>query len=547
MVELYFLTSNPVKLNHARHAARPFDVAIKKQDYYGAAYFEPRIEERNELIQASLKDAIRRMARVPLNPLETNERELFEKNRFDELYYDSFFFIEDTSVTVHALSSQDKEVPGTDIKYWMKETRFEQLNAELQKAGNDRRVTIRSDVCLHVPEIERLKLGLEDPFILFTGESIGRITDREYEFHTNPVFPWLDNVSFNKWFVPDGYECPISMLPIEKADVVDFRYKSIQSMLRWLHANGLIQKQLASTVSSKRQAFFPFVKNHLLLVSGYPCSGKTTIGTRLSLCNGFHHIEASDFMRHAYHQLHGYNPPVKLEHFATEMLKVYPETVVNGVLAEIEKSGIPNVVITGFRSPEETRLFAERYAGSSDIQAVFLKADVQTRFERSQKRDREDALATLTEFGQRDDVQRSMGLAAIEQISSFSVSNNDSLDTFYRNFTDTFCLEEFPFDPEKACVINRFERTLEGRILLFFLIDELSSGAKKSYTTTEISNGINRVFTANRFQTEKDNVSRYFNFKSHPYFRANSDNNTVRFSLSATGRSQAIFLAKQKA
>lgn len=545
MVELYFLTSNPVKLNHARHAARAFDITIKKQDYYGAAYFEPRIEERDELIQASLKDAIRRMAGVPLNPLENNERELFEKNRFDELYYDSFFFIEDTSVIIHALSSQDKEVPGTDIKYWMKETSFEKLDTELQNAGNDRRVTIRSDVCLHVPEIERLKLGLKEPFLLFTGESTGRITDREYEFQTNPVFPWLDNQSFNKWFIPDGYECPISMLAIAEADPVDFRYKSIKSMFGWLYSNGLIQKKAASSVSPNRQVFFPFVKNHLLLISGYPCSGKTTIGIHLSFNNGFHHIEASDFMRHAYHQLHGYNPPVKLEHFASEMLKAYPETVVNGVLAEIEKSGIPNVVITGFRSQEEIRLFTERYTGSSDIQTVFLTADAQTRFERSQKRDREDALATLTEFEQRDGIQKSMGLAAIEQLSSFFVNNDSSLDLFYRDFSDTFNLEEFPFDSEKARLINRFERTLEGRILLFFLIDELTSSRQKSYTTTEISNGINRVFTENKFQTEKDNVSRYFNFKSHPYFRAHPDSSAVKFSISATGRSQAVLLAKQ--
>jgi hypothetical protein len=89
------------------------------------------------------------------------------------------------------------------------------------------------------------------------------------------------------------------------------------------------------------------------------------------------------------------------------------------------------------------------------------------------------------------------------------------------------------------------ERSLEGRILLFFLINELITGKTNSYTTTEISNGINRVFTENKFQTEKDNVSRYFNFKSHPYFRAHSNRSAIKFSLSATGRSSALHLARQ--
>ncbi len=48
-------------MSHAKHIARGLDVDIRKQDYYGAAYFEPRTEKRESLLRDSLKDAIRRM------------------------------------------------------------------------------------------------------------------------------------------------------------------------------------------------------------------------------------------------------------------------------------------------------------------------------------------------------------------------------------------------------------------------------------------------------------------------------------------------------
>jgi len=544
MAKLYFLTSSPVKMNHAKHIARGLDVIIRKQDYYGAAYFEPRIEERESLLQDSLKDAIRRMAGVPQEQSEEPEQALFKKDRFNELTYDSFFFIEDSSVIIHALSQPKKEFPGTDVKYWMKETSYAELDAALKTKGNDRSVTVRSDVCLHIPEPERLKLGLNESYIRFTGESTGTISDREHEFQTNPVFPWLDNKTFNKWFVPDGFDTPISMLPIEQADRVDFRCKSIGSMFVWLQTNNLIHAKGKSAPKHAKQEFFPFVANNLFLVSGYPCSGKTTIGEHLSVNNGFHHIEASDFMRHAYHQHHGYTSAVPLEKFATELLKAYPETVVEGVLSEIKKSDRTNIVVTGFRAAEESVLFMAQYDGSCDVDTVFLSADAKARFERSQKRDREDALSTLDEFTRRDSIQEKMGLRAIADKYTSIIENNTSIESFCRKFETSFELENQPFDPEQAKRINYFQQSLEGRILLFFLIDELKSNERNEYTTTEISHGINRFFTANKFDTEKDNVSRYFNFKSHPYFRAHPIENVVKFSLSATGRSRAIHLAR---
>ena len=546
MTKLYFLTSNPVKMSHAKHIARGLDVDIRKQGYYGAAYSEPRIEERDELLTESLKDAIRRMAHIPQESAQETEQTLFGKSRLNEIYFDSFFFIEDSSVIIHALSSDGRDVPGTDVKYWMRETSFTELDQTLKERGNDRSVTVRSDVCLHIPEPVRLKLALSEPYIQFTGQTTGQIVAQEFEFQTSPVFPWLDNRTFNKWFIPDGFNVPISMLPIDQADSADFRRKSVRAMFNWLQDNGIITKKQPDSCEHKKQAFFPFVKNNLILVSGYPCAGKTTIGEHLSQHNGFHHIEASDFMRQAYHQRHGYSPDVHLEKFASEILRVYPDIVVEGVLSEINRMGSPNVVVTGFRAIEESIVFTERYKGPCDIKTVFLSASAKTRFERSQNRDREDALPSLEDFLQRDEVQREMGLGAIEDQYATLVANNADIESFCNGFDATFELRPSPIDWKQIKQIRYFEQSLEGRILLFFLINELKTNDRKKYTTTEISHGINQIFTANKFETEKDNVSRYFNFQNQPYFRVHPGAGAVKFSLSSTGRSRAVLLAKHQ-
>jgi hypothetical protein len=144
-------------------------------------------------------------------------------------------------------------------------------------------------------------------------------------------------------------------------------------------------------------------------------------------------------------------------------------------------------------------------------------ADSSIRFERSHKRGREDAPPSLEAFEERDNIQKSMGLAAIESECANLIANHGTFESFFHCFTNTFDLDANSLDKKMAKRINRYERSLEGRILLFFLIDEIVSGERCKYTTTEISKGINRILTGNRFQTEKDNVSRYFNFRSHPY------------------------------
>jgi hypothetical protein len=67
----------------------------------------------------------------------------------------SLFFVEDTSVVIDALSRSGQPFPGLHVKDWFASTTFEALDRELRGAGNDRRASVRSDIGLHVPGLDR--------------------------------------------------------------------------------------------------------------------------------------------------------------------------------------------------------------------------------------------------------------------------------------------------------------------------------------------------------------------------------------------------------
>src|SRR3989338_9817 len=156
MFKLYFLTSSSIKLLHARYLSREYDVDILPKRYYGVAYSEPRIHDRSELLEKSIEDAKKRWIKNASSPR------------------DKFFFIEDTSVIIHALS-KDRDFPGADIKYWMKDNDFNSVDEMLKENNNDRSVTVRSDIILYLPKSIQELEGAE--YKSFTSSTSGRITE----------------------------------------------------------------------------------------------------------------------------------------------------------------------------------------------------------------------------------------------------------------------------------------------------------------------------------------------------------------------------------
>lgn len=501
---------------HARHLALPFNVQIQGKKYYGVAYREPRSLDREELLQKSYEDARLRWFKT------TGSKR-------------AFFFIEDTSVIIHSLSRK-KEYPGADVKYWMRTIDFEQLDKLLRKKGNNRAVTVRSDVILHLPAEFRTKHKIHDSFVRFVGNTAGTIAEKESAIETNLLYPWLDSKSFNKWFVPTGCTTAISALPIEIADRHDIRKDSIGAMLRFLAERNIFGDHPEGNASSVAK-FLPRLFPPLLLVTGLPCAGKTLLGIHLSKQFGYYHLEASDFMKRAFYERHGLNSSLSIEAFAEKALLEAPDIVVTPVLEEIERSKAELIVVTGFRSPKEIEIFREKYRGPSEIKCWYIKANQKERYRRSGQRQRLDAAESFEVFQKRDELQNGMGLGEIGKLLRKSTFRNETTKQSYlKECTNFLGLKPRQFRWFDTEGIQQRPKSLEEAILVALASHGRES--KMGLSTTEIAHKLNAMFVGS--ETSKNNVSRYFNFKPHPFYKSSGAKGVLKFVLSATGWSRAM-------
>lgn len=521
MVDLWFLTTNTTKLAHLRHIARGSGVAISSfhERTFLASYSEPRIRDRDQLLDESYKSALSQ----------------WKKAGFSE---EAFFFLEDTSVAISALSHKE-DFPGPDVKYWMEKMNFLILDDELRRLGADRGATVRSDLILHLPPSIRTALNSEKPYIQFTGVSTGSVTAKEVVVHANPLRPWQDARSFNKWFIPKGETKPFSLLSASSADRNDFRKKAFSHLLEFLDSIGV---RGAAPDSVSRQQSLPGISSRppLLLVCGPTGAGKTTIAEHLASDFGYMHFEASDFMRRAFYERVGREASIDLPKFAGAVLAKEPWVVPEGILEYFDNFDGSPLVITGFRSPRELKSFRSLYTGEDEIVAVYIEAPRAVRYKRVMKRQRRDAPESMAAMVRRDHEQDAMGLKQVRKMSGVNVVVNKSRKRqFYSVFERRF-LEGYrgAIKAQKKTPSRSFSPLEEAIILV--LGEQLK---RKSYTTTEIA----RLVNASRrraFKTEKDNVSRYFNQRYSPFFHLEYDGKKARYSLSQTGR--ALYLRMRR-
>jgi inosine/xanthosine triphosphate pyrophosphatase family protein len=344
-LEIIFITSSRIKLAHVQYLAREYPIIIAKQKNYGIGYVEPRIYDREQLLSESYKDALERFTKNVSNPEE------------------KFFIIEDTSVKIEALSENGEEVPGLDIKYWMKEHTFEMLDEVLKAKGNNRKCTVRSDIVLHLPKKLRDKYGID--YKQFTGIVEGKIVTSEQEYSTNPSYPWLDNKTFNKWFAPED-NIPLGAMTVQKSEVYDFRKKAFDQVHLLLKEEGYIKQNTTPLI---KQHALPLYFDHLILV-GPTCAGKSTLASYLAEKYGYFHLEASDFMHQKFYELHGVNSDLKIGDFAQEALLENPCIVADLVTKHMNRLKDTPVIISGFRNPQEIQCFLEKY--KCDINIVYI-------------------------------------------------------------------------------------------------------------------------------------------------------------------------------
>jgi adenylate kinase family enzyme/inosine/xanthosine triphosphate pyrophosphatase family protein len=508
MIEIVFFTSSRIKLEHAKYLCRGYDIQIAgfREKTFRANYIEPRIYDRDELIESSYQDALERWKKaIPGG-----------ENRF--------FFIEDTSVVIDALSTV-REIPGLDVKYWMQDINFESLDAQLKAAGNNRKATVRSDLILHVPPAMRSEVDGKE-YLWFTSTSSGNVVKRESQFDTNPMYPWLDNQTFNKWFVPDGCAFPVSRLPISEANKFDFRAGAFEGMLSFLEKYRKVLRRTAPSV----QASFDF-GSPLFVICGPSCAGKTTLAEHLAKQYGYYHIEASDFMYLSYYQRHGVGSKRNVGDFAQQALLEKPEIVAEQIVENLQQGEDWPAIVTGFRSPKEVDWFSRNYSGKYSIEVVYVIADFDVRYSRSVARMRDGEADTRNEFVKRDEQQAAMGLAELEKrFVSNRIVNNDSLDDFYRYFEDDFIKRKPQRKIDGSSVASKKITKLEDLILKALAIKWES---RDYFTTTEISHLIN-LFVEGK-PKNKNNISRYFNQTFYPYYEVKLVEGKKKYRLSNTG------------
>ena len=504
MLELVFITSNIQKLAHAKYLCCDYPVKIIKQKNYGIGYIEPRIDDREELIKRSVDDATARFKKY-----NSNEEQLF--------------FIEDTSVIITGLSGE-KEYPGVDVKYWMKENSFRDVDIMLKGNGNNREVIVRSDVILVLNK--ELKRKFEKNYVVFTSLKKGTIAEREVRIKTQPLYPWLNNSTFNKWFVPAGASGPLSSLPIETANQFDFRAKAFKDMMAFLKKNGYLK----SDVLTKQLELFEPVA---FIICGPSCAGKTSLSSFLQSKYNYYHLEASDFMYLSYYERHGVNSNVPIGDFAEQALKDNPSIVVDQIISHIQGFKHIPIVVTGFRSPTEVEHFKVKYGGELNVEVIFIEADEKLRFERNIMRNRADAVKTFKKFKSKDAQQFNMGLLEIKKSNVQGILANEStIETMNNNFALKY---QNQLQGGLANYAKKLPSQVRRKNLQNVIIKTLYDNTLKSFTTTEISYLIKKNET--HLPKNKNNISRYFNQNFYPYFEIENKDGKINYRLSQTGMS----------
>lgn len=549
MIKLFFLSSNLTKIAHFEYLLREQPIILLPPPNYGKPYYEPRIEDRDKLLKESVQSANVKLAKSSNSTEQSPQSGIFISanagsdellDRYASMHQHRLFFIEDTSIAIEALSGE-KEFPGVNVKYWMRETSFAKLDDLLKSLGNNRRVTVRSDIVLYLPP--NLRDTPDEIYKVFVGKSEGSVVNEEIKFETNTIYPWLDNKTFNKWFVPKGAKKPISLLSINAALKHDFRNKAVQGLIDFLKSKDLIESR-AFEVKPIQGELFPR-RNYI--ICGATCAGKTVLASALTRLHAYRHIEASDFMRCALYARHGYNNNMKTQDFARSALEKDPGIVARQISEYLKGAPKTGLVITGFRSPDEIKILQSELSGM-DLEVLFIEANLQVRYKRNLKRRRSDAPMTFQEFERKNDVQNSMGLSEIAS-GARVILNESSLIGYIRSSLDSLTngAQLIPFQCDISHIVDFLP--LEQAILISMLIDH-----KKGIlplTTTQIAKNIQKNIPGLRQKGEKsvpvdkNNVSRFFNQRFSPHFEAHADDGKISFSLSHTGVSAALSLIRK--
>lgn len=342
-------------------------------------------------------------------------------------------FVEDTSLRIEAMSDPARDWPGMRVKDWFAETSFAELDTSLRSAG-DRRATVKSDIALKLP-------GLERP-VLFHGETVGQVATEPPDFAPNPQYPWLTPRTFNGWFIPDGADQPLGSMSLDESLAYDFRARAFEELIDRVEEYAAALNLPPSSYRRRRQlaaseeatpVLFDVAQAGgapALLVVGRTCAGKTTFAEYGSANHGLTYIEASTIVRSLHVERFDSDDRDGFA-FAMRALDrlghdIVPRTIVERYGDRLQQP----FVVSGLRDIEEIRYMTERVPR---CRVVLIDASERTRFERHVRRARPGAETTLTEFRARDRRQDAFGLLPIaDDVADIRITNEGKMEGYHR-------------------------------------------------------------------------------------------------------------------
>lgn len=398
-LEVFFYTSNLPKFLHASTVFKRSGLALRHFKSRTDPYSEDYSAGTERLLTKAIGEIIATVGRQ------------------------SVFFVEDTSLRLEALSEGADDFPGLAVKEWFSSTSFRKLDGELRRQGNNRTATIKSDIALHIP-------GLERP-LFFRGTISGIVASSPPIFKEDPQHPWLTPTTFNGWFIPDGSNRRLGEMDLEESWKFDFRTKALEILLARLEEYAAILNLPSQSYTRSRHAaassqLLLFPERPVLVVVGKTCAGKSSFGEHAEL-RGFEWAEASAVLRTFRSKFE--NEPTKDSEFAKKTLDAKGQDAVAKKVLQLYANRLGDgLVVTGFRAIEELETVK---AQIPHAQVVLVEASERLRYQRHLARGRIASVKSVTEFREHDIEQWKFGLLRVaEDFADVRVINEGTLDDY---------------------------------------------------------------------------------------------------------------------
>ncbi len=388
-LNLYFVSSNKTKSTHICHLCDLFGIPVRFYKDLFKTYEEDYSLDPNELLRRSVRYVTKKLQHLGL------------------------FFIEDTTMKIEALSSNNKEYPGLATKEFFKQNSFNDIDTLIKSKGNDRRASIISRLSLHIP-------GLDEPEV-FTGCINGEIVEKLPVISKEKQPVWLSERSPINYFIPNGESRVLSNLAVEDSYQYDVRLQALRKLLHRLSQfisiienSSFIYKRKSKSIYGQLSLFTP----PLIVITGYTCAGKTTSSLYLSKKYDFNYIEASSLIEKIADRM--VKNSIDLVPFINKMLKENgPYFFINN-LTKMHHNALENqLIISGVRGIKEIKFLKEKYSYAF---VIFIDSSFQLRYLRNKIRHDKTPLS-YSEFKDLATIEEQWGMEEIKKEANIVVRN----------------------------------------------------------------------------------------------------------------------------